>query len=134
MKNYLGHGDIVFSIILAYFLTWGNALNLNTFGWREFLVILWAALVNFTTIVALLWIVSRFTKKALFGNKRAYYYPTRIMLRISLAVVAVFGILNYLTGEHEMTTQRIVTYAIGYVLGVAVFMVCFYFLIIKKKK
>lgn len=134
LKNYLGHGDIVFSIILAYFLTWGNAINLNSFGLREALFLIWAAVLNFVTVTALLWIVTRFTKKPIFGQKRAYYYPTRIMFFISLAVVAVFGLLNYLSGSHVFTTQRILTYIIGYVLGVIIFMTCFYFLIIKKNK
>ena len=133
MKNYLGHGDIIFSILLAYFLTWSNALRLNTFGMHEVLFLLWNIVFNFVVIVALLWIVSRFTKKPLFGQKRAYYYPTRIMLRISLVVVAVLALFNYLTGDHQLTTQRILTYIIGYLLGNAVFMVSFYFLIIKKK-
>lgn len=47
MNKYLGQGDIVFSATLAYFLTWTNALHLNTFGAREFFFILWAFLLNF---------------------------------------------------------------------------------------
>src|SRR5574344_1918053 len=110
MKNYLGHGDIIFSILLAYFLTWSNALRLNTFGMHEVLFLLWNIVFNFVVIVALLWIVSRFTKKPLFGQKRAYYYPTRILLRISLVVVTCFALFNYLTGVLELPPQRRPTY------------------------
>ena len=133
MNKYLGQGDIVFSATLDYFLTWTNALHLNTFGAREFFFILWAFLLNFVTVVALLWVATRITKKPIFGQLTVPYYPLKPMILVSLAISLVFGLLTYVTGEKEMTPQRIATYVVGLILGTGVTTWAFYQLTKKKK-
>ncbi|MBQ8098450.1 MAG: hypothetical protein IJ244_02905 [Bacteroidaceae bacterium] len=133
MKKYMGRGELIFAAALAYFLTWTNALNLETFGLRELGFLIWALAFNYVIVIALLWVATRFTKKPIFGQVKAYYYPFRQMLIASLIIVAVFALINYISGPHLLTTQRIVTYIVGYILGVAAIMTTFYLLTKRKE-
>lgn len=55
------------------------------------------------------------------------------MILVSLAISLVFGLLTYVTGEKEMTPQRIATYVVGLILGTGVTTWAFYQLTKKKK-
>jgi hypothetical protein len=128
MKNYVGRGEVIFSIALAYFFTWYNALNLTSWGWREGLALVWAALLNFVVVFALLWVCTLLTKHPIFGRKKAFYFPYKSILVVSLIVSLLFGLIYYISDHQPLKGFHLLIYIIGYVLGVVAMMLCIYFL------
>lgn len=131
--KYIGFGDIVFSLTLAYFFTWNGALNLESWGWCEAGILMASFCLNFLVVALLLYLVTRWQRQPIFGQSKAYYFPLRITLPIAMAGSALMGLIKYVGDDLPMTRLHLTIYIVGYILGVIALLLCFYFLTKKHK-
>lgn len=126
--KYFGKGEAIFSAALAYFFTWYNALQLYSFGWRELGLLVWAYALNVIIACALLYIVTRITKRPLFAQAKAFFFPIKIMFPVALIMSALYAAMCYIGDSMPMTPLHFRIYIIGYILAVADILITFYLL------
>lgn len=131
--KYFGKGETIFSAALAYFFTWYNALQLTTFGWREVGLLIWAYALNMIIAGALLYVATRLTKRPIFAQSKAFFFPMKTMLPVALIMSALYAVMCYIGDSMPMTTLHICVYAVGYVLAVTDILLTFYLLTRKNK-
>ena len=133
MKKYIGKHDVMFCGVLSGLFTWTNALKLINFNLESALFILWNLLFNFVVLTALLWLVTFLLKRPIFGQIKAYYFPLKSMIILSLIVTALFGLVNYIGDDQPMTTTHSFIYIIGYIVNAALLLGYFYYATKKEK-
>ena len=128
------NGAKKFGIFLAYYMTWQLALSLTDFSVKRFLFLCWYALLCFVSTFLITYVVELFIKRPVFGARQVMYFPFKKALYLALPIVAALMLLSYFTvnGAQNLTTQRIITYVLGYVLGVGV--VLYYIYGLKTKR
>jgi hypothetical protein len=131
--KYFGKGETIFSATLAYFFTWYNALQLTSFGWREVGLLVWAFALNMIIVGVLLYVATRLTKRPIFAQAKAFFFPMKIMLPVALILSALYAAICYIVDPMPMTALHIWVYAVGYVLAVADILLTFYLLTKKNK-
>ncbi|MEG1580195.1 MAG: hypothetical protein RR386_02915 [Bacteroidaceae bacterium] len=127
-------GSKKFGLFVGYYMTWQYALTLDTFDLRTALFLLWYSALCFVSTVALSYLVELLRKRPLFGVRETAYFPFRKALYLAIPIVAILMMFSYYTVDHAQifTTQRIITYLLGYLVGIAV--VVYYVYGLKAKK
>lgn len=132
-KNF-GRGDFIFCAMVAYFFTWFNALNnlkslcLKDIGSLVITYVFW--LLFFLIIMGI--VTTFITRRPVFGQHKAYYFPLTTLLPIALIIVGLFAGSFYLI-DPVKTIFHTWVYIIGYLLGVVVLLTGLYFMTKPKK-
>ncbi len=126
MKNYISKSDVTFCGVFSGLFTWSNALSLPSFGGYELLFILWNYLLNFVVLTVLLYLITLFLKRPVFGRIKAYYFPFGTMVIVSLVATALFALINYIGDKQPMTPRHILIYVFGYLANAALLLLYFY--------
>lgn len=126
MKNYISKSDVMFCGVFSGLFTWSNALSLPTFGGYELLFILWNYLLNFVVLTVLLYLVTLILKRPVFGRIKAYYFPLKAMIIVSLVATTLFALINYIGDKQPMTQGHILIYILGYIINAALLLLYFY--------
>ena len=115
-KNF-GRGDFIFSLMVAYFFTWFNALNnLKSFFLAD---------VGKLILTYAFWLV--FCLIIMFGRHKAYYFPLAKLLPVALILVGLFAVSFYLI-DPVKTLFHTWVYIVGALVGVAVLLGGLYFM------
>lgn len=125
-------GNTYFALLMSYFLTWGNALSLDTISLRWGIRLVFFYLMYVIMLSVLFWGISYFTGKPMFGTWRSTFYSVKRAIPTSLFIVFLFGVLNY-WGGCEITPLHIIIYVVGGVIGFVAIMLYLKTLVNKKE-
>lgn len=127
-KNF-GRGDFIFSLMVAYFFTWFNALNnLKSFFLADVgkLILTYAFWLVFCLIIMGI-VTTFFIRRPVFGRHKAYYFPLAKLLPVALILVGLFAVSFYLI-DPVKTLFHTWVYIVGALVGVAVLLGGLYFM------
>lgn len=124
--KYFQRGERIFTVALSYFLTWYNALQLTSYGPREWLLLVWAFLINLLITGLLLLLIVSLTHRPIFGQSRAYYYPMRTMIPVAMMLSFLYALLCWAVDDQPLTGTHLLVYLAGYILGVGVILLTFW--------
>lgn len=133
LEKYISRGDFFFSLVLAYFSAWFQALKITTFSLRVFGRIIFDYLTWVILFATLLALIEYLRKEPLFGKKILRFFPWQTALVISIVISLLVGVSYAFTGDTTLTTMRILTLVIGFMGSVASIMAYLYSLVEKKK-
>ncbi len=134
MMKFVHRGDILFALLLAFFLCWYNVLNLIYLGHCSWLAV--ARLLMTYIFVAMMLevmfaLISYVRGHPLFGNHKMTFFSWRLVLPIALLFSAA-STLFYFISLPVLTTPLTIGLVTGFVLGTILTTLYFYSLVEKK--
>lgn len=95
MLSYIRKADLRFSLLLAYFLIWGNALAMPMLSWSNVgrVAVNWLFVALLLEIVLVL--VGILRGKPLFGRAKSVYLSWRRVLPVSIIVSGLYALLSW---------------------------------------
>jgi len=133
MDKHIHKGDVIFALVLAYFLCSYRFLEIDpaTFGWaRALQLVFWYGIIaaSFEIIFVL---VSCLRQKPLFGNRKMAFFAWKRVLPIAF-VISGASVACYYFMLPEPTTLQIYILITEFVVGFLAIVLYFYSLVKRK--
>lgn len=133
MDKYIHKGDIIFALVLGYFLCAYRfvEIDIENFGWGDAVrLICWYGIIA-VSLEVIFALVSCLRQKPLFGKRKMAFFAWKKVVPLAIIISAISVASCYFTHDNLGTPQYYIL-AGEFVAGIAAVMLYFYSLVDRK--